>query len=162
MTRAVIETTSPDATESLAEALGRACVGGEVVLLVGTLGAGKTCFVRGLARGLGLAERVVKSPTYNVMHGYAGGRIPLDHYDAYFVRDVDEFARTGLFEFLADGHVAVIEWADRFVGAFGPDVLEVRLDVVGESTRRLEFVATGAQSRARLASLGLPTTEVKS
>lgn len=160
--QAVIQTTSPDATEEWAARLGRTCLGGEVVLLVGTLGAGKTCFVRGLARGLGHAERVVKSPTYNVMHGYAGGRLPLDHFDAYFVRDVDEFARTGLFEFLADGHVVVIEWADRFAGAFGADVLEVRLDVVGETVRRLEFRATGEHSRARLASLGLPTTEVGS
>jgi tRNA threonylcarbamoyladenosine biosynthesis protein TsaE len=147
----VAETGSAAETEALAARIAQRARGGETLLLVGELGAGKTCFVRGLARGLGIDPRAVKSPTYNVLHQYAGGRLALDHFDAYFVREEEEFARVGLEEFLRAGHLVAVEWGDRFRAAFDPDALTVRLEVTGEKRRRIACDASGAASRRLLA-----------
>lgn len=129
------------ATERLAELLAARLEPGDVVLLDGPLGAGKTCFVRGLARGLGIDTRRVKSPTYAIQHRYSGGRLVLDHYDAYFVRELDEWARFGFDEFLAAGNCAVVEWAERFPAAFPAASVRIALEVAGEEERRLRLTA---------------------
>jgi len=143
---------SAEETEQVGERLGRAACGGEILLLIGELGAGKTCFVRGLARGLGLDPRCVKSPSYDILHQYEGEgcRLALDHFDAYFVRDADEFARTGMDEFVENGHVVAVEWADLFREAFGTDVLEVNLCAEDESSRQFTIEARGPGSSALL------------
>ena len=125
----VIETGSPEETERVAERLGARLAGGEVILLSGTLGAGKTCFVRGLAAGLGIPPRGVKSPSYNILHQYDGGRRVLQHFDAYFVRESEEFFRAGLDDFLADGDVVAVEWAERYRDEFPADAISVRLEL---------------------------------
>lgn len=129
---------SPEATEQLGAAIAARLTGGETILLAGELGAGKTCFVRGLARGLGIAAGRVKSPSYAILHVHAGGRMPLLHFDAYFVRDEGEFERNGLTERLEAGAVAVVEWGDRFEKAFAGPVLKLRFAVAGESSRTIE------------------------
>ncbi len=141
------DSTSPEATEAAAAAIGRACRGGEVILLSGPLGAGKTRFVRGLLAGLGGDARRVKSPTFGVLHRYPAARTTLDHFDAYFVRDPDELSRNGLGEFLAAGDVAVVEWAERIPTAFPSDALAITLAVTGETSRRLSAVAGGPRSQ---------------
>ncbi len=145
-----IESSSPAATEALAAALGRACRGGEVILLSGPLGAGKTRFVRGLIAGLDGDPRRVKSPTFGVLHRYPAGARTLDHFDAYFVRDPDEFARTGLDEFIAAGDVVAVEWPERVRGAFPPDVLSVEIAIAGEEARVLAVTAAGFRAREAL------------
>lgn len=130
-------TQDAEQTERLAAAVGSRLLGGEVLLLCGDLGAGKTCFVRGLARGLGIAERVVKSPSYNILHQYDGGRLTLQHFDAYFVREAEEFRRDGIDEFLAQGQVVVVEWGDRFIDEFPTDAYVIRLEILGEDERRV-------------------------
>lgn len=126
-----------DETERLAELLAARLEGGETILLVGELGSGKTCFVRGLAGGLGADRRKVKSPSYNICHRYDGGRAPLEHFDAYFMREEEEFDRIGLEDFLFERHVVAVEWADRFQDRFGPEAVWVRFEHVDEETRRL-------------------------
>ena len=108
---------------------------GDVLLLSGELGAGKTAFVRGLAQGLGIAEDEVSSPTFRLVHEYRGGRLTLYHVDLYRL----ERAATddlGLDELgIADG-VLAIEWPDRLTHTLGP-AIRVRIDLVDNSTRRI-------------------------
>lgn len=150
---------SAAATERLAARLAALLRGGEVVLLTGELGAGKTCFVRGLARGLGIDPRRVKSPTYNVLHCYGGGRRELDHFDAYFMREHGEFRRAGLDDFLAGAHVIAIEWADRYPELDVPDPLHVALEHVDEEIRRITLDGGSARARAALAALAAFTDD---
>src|SRR5499426_1015753 len=125
MTREV-ETRSPDETEALAERLGRAAKGGELLGLEGELGAGKTCFVRGLARGLGADADAVASPTFIIATEYRGGRHPLHHVDLY---RLEPPLRDTLFlrEVLHGAGVAAVEWFDRLLPACAGDALRVTL-----------------------------------
>lgn len=138
-----------DATEALAERIGAACGGGELLLLSGELGAGKTCFVRGLARGLGADPRAVRSPSFTLLHSYAG-RCTLHHYDVYFTTALEDLVRSGLAEELAAGAVAVLEWGERFARQLPADHLAVELLHVDPETRRLRFSAGGERSRRLL------------
>ncbi|MFT7676095.1 MAG: tRNA threonylcarbamoyladenosine biosynthesis protein TsaE [Planctomycetota bacterium] len=104
--------TSPEATEALGESLGKALWPGAVLALVGDLGAGKTCFVRGLARGLGIPPGVA-SPTYTLMQAHEGGRLPLYHFDAWLQGREAALFEDGGDEWLRGEGVAVVEWAQR-------------------------------------------------
>jgi len=106
---------SPAETEALGEAWGRAAKPGLVIALTGDLGAGKTALVRGLARGLGCADRV-HSPTFTLVNQYGGGRLPLCHLDLYRLDTPEQIRAAGLEEYLQPDGVAVIEWAERLLG----------------------------------------------
>ena len=111
-------TDSPEATESLARSFAESLSPGSAVALIGELGAGKTCFVRGLARGLGIPESVpVTSPTFAVMNSYRMGRVPLHHFDLYRLSDYDELEAVGFRDFVGGDGIAVVEWADRIQDA---------------------------------------------
>jgi tRNA threonylcarbamoyladenosine biosynthesis protein TsaE len=127
-------TNSEEETGSVGEALARSLTAGAVVLLYGDLGAGKTAFVRGLARGLGAPEEDVSSPTFTLIQQYAG-RVPLYHVDLYRLepREADDLGLEDLV--LGDGVVA-IEWAERWHGR-PDDVVEVRIEDAGEDRRRI-------------------------
>src|SRR5512138_504870 len=120
MQRYEVETASPAETEALGERLGRTAEGGEVVGLEGELGAGKTCFVRGLARGLGADPDAVASPTFVIATEYRGGRLPLHHVDLY---RLEPPLRDALFlrEVLYGAGVAAVEWFDRLPPAAADD-----------------------------------------
>lgn len=106
------------ATHALAAELARGLQAGDVLALVGDLGAGKTELVRGLAAALGCPpDTPVCSPSFLLLNVYRGGRLPLAHYDACFMESDDDLERAGLSELLACGAVAVVEWADRVPGA---------------------------------------------
>ena len=106
------------ATHALASRLAAAARPGDVLALVGDLGAGKTEFTRGLVAALGAPPAVrVVSPSYLLLNLYVGGRIPVAHFDAYFMQGPDDLLRAGLPELLAEGHLVVVEWADRVVEA---------------------------------------------
>jgi tRNA threonylcarbamoyladenosine biosynthesis protein TsaE len=128
-------TASPEETEAAGARLGASLSAGDVVLLYGDLGAGKTAFVRGLARGVGAPHDDVTSPTFTLIQEYAGGRATLYHVDLYRLepREVDELGLEDLV--LGDGIVA-IEWAERWTGR-PDDVIEVRLEHAGEDSRRI-------------------------
>ena len=133
----VIETASENETEQAGRALAPRLRIGDVVLLEGTLGAGKTAFVRGLAAGLGLAPAAVSSPTFTIVQEYrpaTPGPVTLQHVDLYRLTpaDVDELA----LEDLIDDAIAAIEWPDRWHRA-PADSVRVTIDVVGDQRRRI-------------------------
>ena len=145
---AVRRTTTPDETEALGEAIGRAAQPGDVVALWGELGSGKTTLVRGLARGLGIPDRAVTSPTFVIVHEHEGGRIPLFHVDLYRLAPGDA-PSTGWDEVLTYGGLTAIEWPDRVLRWLPADRIDVRLRHVGGDDREIRIEATGPRS-ARL------------
>lgn len=136
---------SPSETESLGHAIGRAVVGGEVLALIGELGAGKTAFVRGMAVGLDAPFDCVSSPTFVLIHEYRG-RLPLIHVDLYRLHTDSEAANIGLEDYFTDRSVGAIEWADRFPGLLPPDRLEIRLIHQDSNTRTACVTAHGPHS----------------
>jgi tRNA threonylcarbamoyladenosine biosynthesis protein TsaE len=126
-------TASAEATEAAAGALARYVGRGDLLLLLGEMGAGKTTFVRGLARGLG-ATGDVMSPTFQLVRVY-GGPLQLAHVDLYRLAGLDELSDLGLDELLDEGAV-VVEWGDRLAE---PGVARVRIEVLDERRRRLRI-----------------------
>jgi tRNA threonylcarbamoyladenosine biosynthesis protein TsaE len=140
----VIESASEDETRRLGESLGRLLEPGDVVLLEGELGAGKTCFVQGLALGLGVSpDRRVNSPTFAIVNQHPG-RLMLHHVDLYRVEDPSELAELGLAELFESGGVAAVEWAERLDRA-PAHALRIRLEAPSAERRRL--VARGDSPR---------------
>jgi len=107
-------TNSAEETERLGQRLGETLRGGEVVAYLGELGAGKTAFTRGLARGLGISMRVT-SPTYTIVNEYTGGRLPLFHFDMYRLGSEEELFDIGWEDYLARGGVCAVEWSEKCV-----------------------------------------------
>jgi tRNA threonylcarbamoyladenosine biosynthesis protein TsaE len=129
-------THSEEETMAVARDLASSLRAGDVVLLSGTLGAGKTAFVRGLAAGLGINPDDVSSPTFTIVHEYRGGRLSLYHADLYRL----ERAATeeiGLEEMGVQDGVLAIEWPDRLTHEL-PGAREIRIELVDENTRRIE------------------------
>ena len=129
-------TQSEDETSAAGARLGEQLRAGDVVLLYGDLGAGKTAFVRGLARGVGAAPDDVSSPTFTLVQEYHG-RVPLYHVDLYRLepKEVDDL---GLEELVLGDGIVAIEWAERWTGR-PDDVYEVRLEDTGDERRRLSI-----------------------
>lgn len=140
-------------TEALGEQWGRAAARGWVVALCGDLGAGKTQLVRGLARGLDLADRV-HSPSFALVHHYTHGPMPLFHLDLYRLETAEELVAAGLEEFLQPAGVTAIEWADRWPGletrlrarwdARAGGGLWVRITPLAPTVRQIEYEPVGA------------------
>lgn len=122
----LVRTSSVDDTRALAVALAELLRPGDLVLLSGEMGAGKTAFTQGLGAGLGISERIT-SPTFTIAHTYEGGRLRLHHLDVYRLEHLHEALDIGLAEMLDDGAVVVIEWGDAVVGVLPADYLELRI-----------------------------------
>ncbi|NBB84149.1 MAG: tRNA (adenosine(37)-N6)-threonylcarbamoyltransferase complex ATPase subunit type 1 TsaE [Alphaproteobacteria bacterium] len=133
-------------TLDIGRAVAAVCRQGDVIALVGELGAGKTQLTRGLAAGLGADERAVCSPTFVLMQEYATQHEPgpLLHIDAYRIDSFDELETTGWTAELAAESVSVIEWADRIAGQLPRDHLRIRLEHAGPSDRRITLDGMGA------------------
>ena len=121
----VATTASVEETRSLGEALASLARPGDVLLLAGDLGAGKTAFVQGFGRGLGVTERIT-SPTFTLVHVYEG-RLPIHHLDVYRLEQLSEALDLGLPEMLDEGGVVLIEWGEAILPVLPHDYLEVRL-----------------------------------
>ena len=148
-----VDAPTAGATQEIAERLGRVLAAGDVLALIGPLGAGKTTFVQGVARGLDVpAERHVASPTFALVNEHPG-RVPFVHADLYRIEDARELAELGLSEAFDRAAVA-IEWLDRFPDAAPADRLEVEIAITGEA-RRITFRPTGARAAAVIAAAGL-------
>ncbi len=148
-----ITSTSVEQTRALGARLGSVVRAGDVIALQGDLGAGKTNFVQGLARGLQITEDV-NSPTFILANEYHSGRLPLYHIDAYRVSDAAEAEGFGLDDYLFGDGVTVIEWAERVRDALPQDVLWLEFEYRDETTRALYVRAPGANA-GRLAKEGL-------
>ncbi|HWN73646.1 MAG TPA: tRNA (adenosine(37)-N6)-threonylcarbamoyltransferase complex ATPase subunit type 1 TsaE [Solirubrobacterales bacterium] len=133
----VLETSSAAETEALGARIAERLQPGDVVLLAGDLGAGKTTLIRGACRALGVSEPVT-SPTFTIGQRYEGGRVPISHLDLYRLESLDEEDPALLDDYLGPDSVAFVEWPGAGEGRLGRVVLEVRLAHAGEEQRRVE------------------------
>ncbi len=132
---------SEDETYELGRAMGRSLKGGELILLEGDLGLGKTVFARGVAAGLGVKPEDVSSPSFTLVQEYKGGRQPMFHVDLYRLDDPDEIGTLGLEEILSSGGVVLVEWGEKLPPYLRRDAVTVRFHDVGEGSRRIEILA---------------------
>jgi tRNA threonylcarbamoyladenosine biosynthesis protein TsaE len=139
----VIESRSPHETKSWGRRLASLLEGGELLGLIGDLGAGKTCFIKGLARGLSLREEDILSPTFTMIQEHHG-RFPLYHIDLYRLEEVT-LDDLGLREYLFSEGVAAVEWFERLRGGAEMEYLSVRISYAGANLRRIEFSAADSR-----------------
>ena len=130
-------TNSPEETEAVGAALGKILPPGTVLAYRGDLGAGKTAFTRGLARGLGYSEPVT-SPTYTIVNEYLGGRLPLFHFDMYRLRSSDDLWDIGWDDYLDRGGICAVEWSENVDDAM-ENAVYVTIHKTGETDRRIEI-----------------------
>lgn len=143
------KTSTPEATKQLAATLSRYLHEGDVVLLEGDLGAGKTQFVQGVASGLGIDASVV-SPTFNILLQYDGGRLPLNHFDLYRLDDADQLEDIAFFETIEGEGASFIEWGSKFPEAMPFGFLEIRISVDEDGARTIKAHAFGVRARSIL------------
>jgi tRNA threonylcarbamoyladenosine biosynthesis protein TsaE len=129
------ESRSAEETRRIGEALGERLKPGAVVATVGELGAGKTCFLQGLVRGLGVRETAT-SPTFVLVNQYQG-RLPVYHLDAYRTESLTELLDLGLEEFFYGDGVTVVEWADKLLPLLPPHAIVVRISGLGDEPREI-------------------------
>lgn len=141
----VIATVSAEATQACGRALAPWLCPGDVLLLSGDLGAGKTHLSKGIAAGLGVSEPVT-SPTFNILLVHEG-RIPLYHFDLYRLDEAEQLEDLDYWATLEADGVSVVEWGDRFAEAMPADGLAVAILIEGDEERRLEVRALGARGR---------------
>lgn len=148
-----------DDTIALGRVVGALLEAGDVLVLTGDLGAGKTQLTKGIAQGMGVTDDVT-SPTFTIGMVYEGADLPLYHYDLYRLDDPDQLDDTGLFDVLGGDGPCVIEWGEQFAEQLGDERLDVfltRMDDVAEAgeepARRVRFVAHGPRARALVAAL---------
>ncbi len=132
-------------TERLGERLGQAARAGDVLALWGELGTGKTVLARGVAAGLGIDADEVTSPTFIILHEHFGGRLPLFHLDLYRLEGQD-LGTTGWEETLDSGGITVIEWPDRANADLPADRVDIRIEHIADTKRRVVISATGPRS----------------
>ena len=132
-------TNSIDETFKLGEDLAKKLRGGEVILLNGDLGAGKTVFAKGLAKGLGV-QAVVNSPTFNIMNVYQGQNIKFCHFDMYRIDDDSELKELGFEEFIGDNnYVCAIEWSSKTANLLPKSVITVNINKLDDDKRNIEI-----------------------
>lgn len=127
-----------------------------MVALIGTLGAGKTRLVQGVAAALGVQRSDVTSPTFVLINEYSG-RLPIYHFDAYRLRDDDEFLALGPDEYFESAGVTFVEWADRVPACLPDDRLEIHCRATGQQEREFQITARGPSAARVLAALGSAT-----
>lgn len=136
-----IITNSASETKALGKRLARLLQGKEILCLFGQLGSGKTTLIKGLALGLGIKEAEVSSPSFILMRKYEG-RLPLYHFDLYRIKNPQEICNIGYEEFIFNGGVSVIEWADRMEGLLPASYLRIEFVFLKPEQRLIKFSAT--------------------
>ena len=139
-----ITTNSPAETEAVGASLAAKLEPGSVIAFTGDLGAGKTAFTRGLAKGLGIEERVT-SPTFTIVNEYEGGRLPLFHFDMYRLDSADELFDIGWEDYLARGGVCAVEWSENIADALEEDTIRVDIRRGEHDSQRVITITGGGQ-----------------
>ena len=140
---------SVEETERFGAELAKELRPGDVVTLIGEIGAGKTTFVRGLAQGLGVPAGSVASPSFVLVRQYTSGRIPLYHADLFRLENLPQAANVGLEEYYEAGGVTLIEWGNKVPGVLPEQFLEIRFETPDPETRRLTAVPHGPLYQGR-------------
>ena len=136
-------THSPEETQAIGEQFGQTLKPGDVIALIGDLGAGKTCLTQGIARGVGIpTDQVVNSPSYTLINEYEG-EIPIYHIDLYRLQHHDEIIELGLEEYLEGDGICIIEWAERMLEMLPEHYIRMQIRWEDESTRTIELRCSG-------------------
>jgi len=151
MSKLEITSHSPAETRKLGREIGRLAMPGDILLLTGKLGAGKTCLTQGIARGLGIDENT-PSPSFVLVREFCG-RLPLYHIDLYRLDNIGEIADLGLDDYLYGRGVCVIEWAEKGINLMPPEHLLVRIEYRGDTERRLHLKPQGERYIEMMAKL---------
>lgn len=133
---------SPEDTEKIGENLGAQINEGCVIAYRGGLGMGKTCFTRGLAKGLGSVDTVT-SPTFALINEYLSGRIPLYHFDMYRVSGWEDLYSTGFFDYIDEGGVIAAEWSENIESALPDNTIYVTINKIDDNTREILITKKG-------------------
>ncbi len=148
-----VETNSPGETKSLGKKIGPNLKSGDIIALIGELGAGKTCLAQGLALGLGVSPKdYVASPSFVLVKEYRG-RLPVYHIDLFRIKNTEELESLGWEEYLYGEGVSIIEWAERAGKLMPPEYLRIELDILGSQRRRISLKASGEHYQAVLRRL---------
>lgn len=131
-----IITNSAAETEAFAENFAKELVGGEVIAFKGSMGMGKTCFTRGLARGLGFTGQVT-SPTFALVNEYIGGRLSLYHFDMYRIESWEDLYSSGFFDYKEAGGVIAAEWSENIEGALDYDTIVISFERLRDNSRKI-------------------------
>jgi tRNA threonylcarbamoyladenosine biosynthesis protein TsaE len=131
-------------TEAFAEELGKRLKPGDIIAFRGELGAGKTAFTRGLARGMGLDAGEVSSPTFALLNIYKNAKTELRHFDMYRVTTLDALYSTGFYDYLDDTGVLAIEWSENIAEELPENTVTVTIETLDENTRRITVDDPGA------------------
>ena len=124
-------------TEEEGEKLGKSLTPGTIIALYGSLGAGKTTFTRGIAKGMGIIEHI-SSPTFTIVNEY-NGNIPLFHFDMYRIENANDLYDIGWYDYLDRGGICIVEWSENVPGAFPVDTITVHIETIGDNTRNIEI-----------------------
>ena len=135
---------SPADTEAFAEDLAEKLCGGEIIAFKGPMGMGKTCFTRGLARGLGFSGQVT-SPTFALVNEYTGGRLPLYHFDMYRVETWDDLYSSGFFDFYEAGGILAVEWSENIENALPENTIRVEIKRGESDNQRIITIDGGVE-----------------
>ena len=141
-------TRCPEETEAIGEKLAQSLSPGAIIAYRGGLGAGKTAFTRGLARGLGYKEQVT-SPTYTIVNEYLGGRLPLFHFDMYRLRSADDLFDIGWDDYLDRNGICAVEWSENVAEAM-ENPISVTIEKLGDSQRKITIEGSGIHALAGL------------
>jgi tRNA threonylcarbamoyladenosine biosynthesis protein TsaE len=142
---------SPEQTQKFGAGIGELCLPGDVFLLIGSLGTGKTCLTQGIAWGLGIKEYAA-SPSFVVVRELLG-RLPLYHIDLYRLDHIEEIVELGLDDYLYGNGVCVVEWAEKGLSVLPVDHLLIQISYVSDDERRLQLKPSGKRYQEILAQL---------
>ncbi len=134
----IITTESEEETIRAGQTLAATLQNGDLVVLTGPLGAGKTCFIKGIALGLGVKEEEIKSPSFTLINEYYGAR-PLFHFDLYRMKSVSELYQIGWDDYLLRDGIVVVEWGEKAEEFLPEDRIEVAIEIISENERRLSI-----------------------
>ncbi len=134
----IVHSASEEETLAIGETLAGSLIEGDVVVLTGPLGAGKTVLIKGLAHGLGIADMTVKSPSYTLVNEYRG-RMTLFHFDLYRMNDPEELYHIGWSDYLLRDGIVVVEWGEKADGLLPEHVIRVEITIVSETERDIDI-----------------------